>query len=179
MSEGTLSLAVRPPDSRLLDDNSAVIQGVFSLSRCLSAPQLLSAGAEPCKNLLQRSFFYSCSLSQRGSQQTHSHIQSFTNLENNFSKWLGHSALFSYSFFKYFRLRPPTHLEKLTEHLTDSNAQDWFFRGCEKSHFNLQSSSYPKWISESTTGPFISQLMLILLVSWWSVTFRNPLQCPP
>lgn len=76
MSEGTLSLAVRPPDSRLLDDNSAVIQGVFSLSRCLSAWQLLSAGAESCKNLLQCSFFSSCSLSQRGCEQTHSHTWS-------------------------------------------------------------------------------------------------------
>lgn len=76
MSEGTLSLAVRPPYSHLLDDNSAVVEGVFSLSRCLSARQLLSAGAESCKNLLQRSFFSSCSLSQRESQQTHSHTQS-------------------------------------------------------------------------------------------------------
>lgn len=76
MSEGTLSLAVRPPYSHLLDDNSAVVEGVFSLSRCRSARQLLSAGAESCENLLQRSFFSSCSLSQRESQQTHSHTQS-------------------------------------------------------------------------------------------------------
>ncbi len=73
---GDIEFGRAAPDSRLLDDNSAVVQGVFSLFRCLSAWQLLSAGAEPCKNLLQRSFFSSCSPSQRRSQQTHSHTQS-------------------------------------------------------------------------------------------------------
>ncbi len=73
---GDIEFGRAAPDSRLLDDNSSVVQGVFSLARCLSARQLLSAGAEPCKTPLQRSFFSSCSLSQRRSQQTHSHTQS-------------------------------------------------------------------------------------------------------
>lgn len=85
------------------------------------------------------SFPLALCLKEGVSRHVHTLILSFTKLENKFSTWLGRTTLFSY-FFKCLRLRPPTHLEKLTERLTDSSAQDWFWGG-EKSHFNLQSSS--------------------------------------
>lgn len=113
MSEGTLSLAVRPQTLVSLTITALTFRVSF-LSSGVSQHDSCSLQEHSHAKISYSalSFPLALCLNEGVSRHIHTLNLSFTKLENYFSMWLGHSALFS-SFFLCLMLRLPTHLAKL------------------------------------------------------------------